>query len=101
MECVASTPSKQILGLGSNLVSGGTEIIGQGIEIFNRIVVDTQPQMKLGAYKLAKLANELLENLCLSKLPMRYDQVGKLEKIQGAPGPMRVRGQDVGDYDLA
>ena len=83
------------------MVSGGMEIIGPGIDIFNRIVVVTQPQMELGPYKIAKLANEQFENLSLTKLPMLYDEVGKLEKISGAPRPMRLKGQDVGDYDLA
>ena len=41
LECMVSTPSKQDLGLGSNLVSWGTEIIGPGFEIFNRLAVDT------------------------------------------------------------
>ena len=70
LECVASTASKQFLALGSNLVSGGMEIIGPGTEIFNRIAVETRPQTELGVYKLAKLANEQFENLCLTKLPM-------------------------------
>ena len=29
-ECVASTPSKQFLGLGLNLISGGRKLFGQG-----------------------------------------------------------------------
>ena len=87
--------------MGSNLVSGGTEIIGPGVEIFNRLAVDTLPQTELGAYKLAKLANDQFESLSFGKLPMFYTEVGKLGKIQGTPRPMRLRGQDVGDYDLA
>ena len=85
LECVASTPSKQFLELGSNLVSGGMEIIGPGIEILNRVVLVTQPQIELGLYKIAKLANEQFESLSLTKLSMLYDEVGKLEKISGAP----------------
>ena len=101
LECVSSTPSKQFLGLGLNLISGGTEIIGPRIEIFNRIEVENSPQTELGAYKLAKVANEQFENLCLGKLPMLDTEVGKLGKNQGTPRPMHLRVQNVGDYDVA
>ena len=37
----------------------------------------------------------------MTKLHVLYEELGKLEKIQGTPRPMRLRGQDVGDYDLA
>ena len=83
---------KAIHGIGFEL---RTEIIGPGVEIFNRVVVDTFPQMELGAYKLGKLVNEQFENLSLTKLPILYDEVGMLEKIQGTPRPMLLKGQNV------
>ena len=64
---------------------GGTEIIGPCVGIFNRVAVPTSPKVEFEAHKLAKLANEQFENLCLWKLPSLYGAIEKLEKAQGTP----------------
>ena len=63
--------------------------------------METSQQTEPCAYKLAKVANELFENLCLRKLPMLYTEVGKFGKTLGKSRPMRLRSQDVANYDLA
>ena len=83
LECVGSTLSGLFLGPAANFVSGWTDIIGPAIEILNRVAVHISSKVELGAYKLAKLANEQFENLCFGKLPSLYGAIEKLKKVQG------------------
>ena len=100
LEYINSAQVRPFLEPGADLLEDGTDIMAPSTDVFNRVRVHTYLQTEHAAYKLAKLATELFWNVCKSKLVTMYAAVEALPKEPGKVRPMRLRGTDVGDFDV-
>ena len=64
-------------------------------------MVHTVPQTRHAAYKLAKLANEQIQNVCKAKFDHLYTAMDFTPREPVKQKPLRLRGADWGDFDLA